>query len=271
MDFEYYRFIMRNQFELLKGMFMDQYQEKDGFTFFRSNIINDSFWNFAANITYQNLKIDGFLKNLEETFRQEDRVPCIYIPTFAEDSDLIRGYLSGNGYQIRDHDAFMFFNDWSSQINIMNEVKEVENRKDLEAFIDVLNDAFGGEPTEENPYGGTVDASYERALEKSLDNDEKKFHHMVLFEGNNPVSIATLTYKDGYGGLNNVGTKTEYWNKGYGKQIVKACIDKFHKLGGGILYLLTEKDSKNELWYKNLGFKIRFINEQYVKVNNLSK
>lgn len=265
MDFEYYKFIMLKQFELLKGMYLNQCQEIDGCTFFKSNIIKDNFWNFTTNITYQDFEKDGFLKNIEETFRQAERIPCIYIPTFMEDSDLIQKYLFSYEYEIKDHDVFMFFNDWTIKINIENEVKQVKNKEDLKAFIEVLNDAFGGEPTEENPYGGAVDASYEKALEKSLNNKEKKFHHMVLFERNNPVSVATLTFKDGYGGLYNVGTKMGYQNKGYGKQILKACVDKFHELGGEKLYLFTEKDSKNELWYKKLGFETKFINEQYVK------
>lgn len=268
MDFEYYKFIMKKQFKLLQGMYLDQCSENDGYTFFKSNIISDNYWNFAANVTYQDLCKDGLLSDIEDTFRQADRMPCIYIPDFMKDSDLIQEFLFSNGYKKRDLDSFMFFRDWNIQINIQNEVKEVQDREGLKAFIDVLNDAFGGEPSEENPYGGAVDESYEKALEKSLDNNEKKFHHMVLFEGSIPVSVATLTYKDGYGGIYSVGTKTEYHNRGYGKQIMKACVDKFYELGGGELLISTEKDSKNEVWYKKLGFETKFINEQYVKVNN---
>lgn len=261
---------MKKQFELLKGMYLNQCQEKDGYTFFKSNIISDNFWNFATQMTYQDFQRDEFLKEIEETFRQEDRIPCIYIPTFMKDSDLIQEYLFTNGYQIKDHDVYMFFNDKTINISIKNEVREIQNSRELKSFFEVMNDAFGGEPTQENPYGGAVDASYENAIEKSLNNNEKKFHHMVLFEGSNPVSIATLTYKDGDGLLNNVGTKMEYQNKGYGKQIIKACLDKFYELGGGNLYLATEKESKYELWYKKLGFETKFINEQYVKANNLN-
>jgi ribosomal protein S18 acetylase RimI-like enzyme len=264
MNFEYYKFIMNKQFELMKGMYFDECQENEGYAFFKSNIINDNFWNFATCMTYQDFQKDRFLENVESTLKQQDRVPCIYIPTFMENSDLIREYLSSNSYQIKDHEAFMFFSNKSLDINVKNRVSEVKSKEELKAFLDVLNDAFGGEPTEENPYGGSVDASYEKALEKSLDNSQGRFHHMVLFEDNRPVSIATLTYKEGYGGLYNVGTKFKYQNKGYGKQIIKVCIDKFNELGGGKLYLFTEKDSKNELWYKKLGFETTFINEQYV-------
>ena len=266
MDLEYYKFLMKKQFELLQGMYLNKCQEKDGYTFFKSNIISDNFGNFATHFSYRDLQGDGFLENIEETFRQENRTPCIYIPAFMEGSELIQEYLFNDGYQIKDHDVFMFFNDKTIKIDIENKVKEVKNIEDLKAFIEVLNDAFGGEPTEENPYGGSVDASYEKALEESLYDNENKFHHMVLFEGDNPMSIATLTYKDGYGVFNNVGTKMEYQNNGYGKQIIKACVDKFYQLSGGNLFLFTEKDSKNELWYKKLGFETKFINEQYVKL-----
>lgn len=265
MNLEDYKLIMSKQFELLKGMYLSKCYEKDGFAFFKSDTINDNFWNFTANITYQDFQKIGFLNNMEQTFKYENRTPCIYIPSFIENIELIKEYLISNGYQTKDHDAFMFFNGWNMKNNIENEIREVRNMEDLEAYIDVLNNAFGGEPTEENPYGGAVDESYEKALEESLHDSEKKFHHIILFEGSSPVSIATLSYKDGYGGLNNVGTKKECQNKGYGKQIMKACVDKFNELGGGKLFLFTEKDSKNELWYKKLGFETKFINEQYVK------
>jgi hypothetical protein len=88
-------------------MYLNQFQEKDGYTFLKSNTINDNFWNFATQMTYQDFQKDGFLKNVEETFTQEDRIPCIYIPTSMKDSDLIQEYLFTNGYQIKAHDVLI--------------------------------------------------------------------------------------------------------------------------------------------------------------------
>ena len=80
-----------------------------------------------------------------------------------------------------------------------------------------------------------------------------------------PISIATLCYKDGVGGIYSVGTDPVYRGKGLGSAITRACIRKWKELGGNLLLLQTETGSKVELLYSKLGFNKVFVGKGFVK------
>lgn len=263
MDFNKYKSVMRLQFDLLNGLYIDSVIENRDFIVYKSDTINDSFWNVLILNDEYFLKEKLSINDIENQFKLIDRRPTIYLPTIIDNYDYCRKLLIDNQFRLDDIGSLMISNGCSDGIINTNDIIKVKTIKQYNDFMEVMESAYGGEVTKENPYAGSITDEYYMAIRKSLDNN--KFSHFVLYLDEKPASIATLSYDCGFGFINNVGTKKEYQNIGLGKQIMKHCLDEFNKLGGGNLYLYTEHDSKNEKWYEKIGYETIFINEQYIK------
>lgn len=260
MDFEEYKKIMDIQYDLLIGLYFDKKILNNKFKIFVSDIIKDNFWNIAILENENVLDDETVFADIDKQFANIGRQPCIYIPQPIEKH---KGSLQKNGYNVQDTDSYMFFGDNNIGTEITDTVRQLQTDEQYDDFMNVMASGYSGEVDNENPYAGSITPEYYEAIKRSMNN--KKFNHMILYKDGIAVSVATISYENGYGVINNVATRKDYWNLGLGKQLMQACVNKFNELGGGELFLVTEKGSKNEAWYTKLGFKTRFIIEQYVK------
>lgn len=249
------------QYVLLKGMFFDDKEETDNYTLCTSEIMDDYFWNIA----YIKNKLDKkLLTDLEDKFKSINRSSSIYIgknDSFYEEN---KHALLANGYTLNNTDVYMLLEN-PVDFNISANIKIVENEKEYNDFMKVLSSAYNDviENADENVYADAVTECYYNAVKNTINSREHI--HIIVYDNNIPVSVATLNYVNGVGGINNVGTAQGHWNKGYGKQLLTYLIKKFEELGGGILTLSTEYHSKNQQFYEKLGFKEKYVMEQYMK------
>ena len=249
------------QYTLLKGMFFDNKKDANNYTLCTSKIMDDYFWNIA----YLKNKINKeILIDLENEFKSINRKSSIYIGrndiSYNENKEL----LLTNGYTLNNTDVYMML-EKTSEIDINIHIKILENEKEYNDFMQVLSSAYNDviENVEENVYADAVTECYYNAIKNTMNN--KEHIHIIAYDNDIPVSVATLNYVNGIGGINNVGTAQGHWNKGYGKQLITYLINKFENLGGGILTLSTEHHSKNQQFYEKLGFKQKYVMEQYMK------
>ena len=249
------------QYLLLKGMFFDDKKETDNYTLCTSEIMDDYFWNIA----YIKNKLDEeILTNLEDKFKSINRTSSIYIGRNDKFYNENKSILLANGYTLNNTDVYMVL-EKPVDFNISTNIKIVENEKEYNDFMKVLSSAYNDviENADENVYADAVTECYYNAVKNTINS--KEHIHIIVYDNNIPVSVATLNYVNGIGGINNVGTAQGYWNKGYGKQLMTYLIKKFEELGGGILTLSTEYHSKNQQFYEKLGFKEKYVMEQYMK------
>ena len=263
MNFEEYKNILQIQYDLLNGLYFNEKAIGDGFEILKSNIISDNFWNIAIINKEDIFNGQTALINIEQQFNLINRQPCIYIPRMISRHDKYKKCLEDNGYRINDTDAYMMFQNSTTNIEVTENIIKVTTDEQFNDFMKVMESAYGGEPTKEDPYAGSITQEYYEAIKESLTNN--KFNHFILYKDEIPAVVATLSYQNGHGTINNVGTKKEFQNLGLGRQLMQHLINKFDELGGKMLFLVTEYDSKNEKWYSKQGFKTVFINEQYVK------
>ena len=150
-------------------------------------------------------------------------------------------------------------------VAINTHIKIIENEKEYNDFMKVLSSAYNDviENAEENVYADAVTECYYNAIKNTMNS--KEHIHIIVYDKDIPVSVATLNYVNGIGGINNVGTAQGFWNRGYGKQLLAYLINKFESLGGGILTLSTEYHSKNQQFYEKLGFQEKYVMEQYMR------
>ena len=249
------------QYELLKDMYFDNKTENENYFLGTSEVIDDYFWNIAYLKTEFNKEM---LANLENIFKGINRNPSIYISESDIGYESNKNLLLGNNYILNDKDVYMELEN-PNKSNISLNIKIVENEKEYNDYMKVIASAYNDniENPEENVYADAITDCYYKAIKKSI-GDEIHFH-IVAYDNDVPVSVATLSYKDKVGGINNVGTAQGYWNNGYGKQVITYVINKFEELGGGILTLSTEHQSKNQQFYEKIGFEAKYVMEQYMK------
>lgn len=249
------------QFELLNGMFFDNKTETDNYILCTSKTMDDYFWNI---VYFKNRINNEMIENIEKEFKAINRMPSIYIS--REDKDYMKNkkILLDNGYKLNNTDVYMELRE-NKIINIDTNIKIVENEKEYNDFMKVLSSAYNDtvENPDENVYADAVTDCYYNAVKNTINS--KEHIHIIVYDKDIPVSVATLNYINKVGGINNVGTAQGHWNKGYGKQIITYLINKFNELGGGVLTLSTEYHSKNQLFYEKLGFKEKYVMEQYMK------
>ena len=251
--------LLENHFELQKGMFFSEKMTFKTFEIFKSNVIDDSFWNYAC--IKDNYISENQISIIETTFGEMNRTPCICL--FGEQiSETNIALLQNQSYQEEMTESWMVFNnDLSFKVDY--DVDRVKDSKRFDDFKTVFVKAYGGEKTPEQPYG-ELPETYIKCLDNSFNNFDN-FFHFIIYDNHFPVSIATLCYKDGIGGIYSVGTNPEFRGKGYGSAITRACIKKWKELGGTLLLLQTETDSKVESLYSKLGFNKVFVGKGFVK------
>lgn len=249
------------QYILLEGMFFDNKKDTDNYILCTSKVMDDYFWNIA----YLKNKINKeILNNLESEFKSLNRKSSIYLGrndiSYTENKEL----LLANGYKLNNTDVYMVLAK-TTEININTHIKIIENINEYNDFIKVLSSAYNDaiENADENVYADAVTECYYNAIKNTMNS--KEHIHIIVYDNDIPVSVATLSYVNGIGGINNVGTAQGHWNKGYGKQLITYLISKFENMGGEILTLSTEYHSKNQQFYEMLGFKEKYVMEQYMK------
>lgn len=249
------------QFRLLQGMFFDEKFENDRYMLCTSSVMDDHFWNVASIKKGLNSKT---LREIEDKLKSLKRIPCIYIGIDNEYYYSNKKMLLDNGYRLCNSDVYMVL-EKKKPLDIELEIKEVETEAEYNDFMDVLTSAFNGseENPDENVYAGDITDCYFGAIKDTI--GDKKHMHMIAYDGGFPVAVATLSLVDGIGGVNRVGTRQGYWNRGYGKQMMTYVINKFGELGGKALIISTEYHSKNQKFYEKLGFKEIYVMEQYIK------
>ena len=253
------------QYMLLKDLYFGNKKTYDDYVLCTSNVVDDHFWNIAY---LKNNISKELLNNIEKEFYCIDRNPSLYIG--RDDSSYIqnRKLLLNNGYELNDTDVYMVL-DSIPQITINTKIKVVENEKEYNDYMKVLASAYNDviENASENVYADSITDCYYKAIKNTINS--KDHLHIVCYDNDIPVSVATLSYVDGIGGINNVGTAQGYWNKGYAKQVIAYLVRKFESLGGKALILCTEYQSKNQQFYEKLGFEEKYVMEQYYKANKI--
>jgi GNAT superfamily N-acetyltransferase len=249
------------QYELLKGMYFDDKKENENYIFCSSKVVDDEFWNIAYLKDKANKEL---LLQIENEFKSIDRNPSIYIGVDDFNHNENKSLLLSNGYKLNDTDVYMELVNHNN-IVITAGAKVIETEQEYNDFMKVLSSAYNDtiENADENVYADSVTECYYKAVKNTMNS--KEHLHIIVYDNNIPVSVATLNYVNGVGGINNVGTAQGYWNKGYGKQVMAYLINKFEELGGGRLTLSTEYQSKNQQFYEKLGFIKKYVIEQYIK------
>lgn len=254
---------LQYHFSVQQGMYFDKEEHQDQFIYFGSDFIEDSVWNYgvSADVTSEGLKkFVSFCKKINK--------PCnLYIPMMIRQYNDELFIKEGFSRPTDDQneiitESWMLFKEKRYQLKCDYKVMQVHTEQQKKDFIEVFIEAYGGGKSAEKPYGDLPE-SYTLALLRTFSNP--KFLHFICYDNDVPVSIATLCFNAGNGGIYNVGTKPAFERRGFGLAVTDACINKWIGLGGKKLFLQTETGTGIDTWYNKIGFDHLFYGAIYEK------
>jgi ribosomal protein S18 acetylase RimI-like enzyme len=258
----------RNQ----QGMYFSGMKVIEGAVLLYSDIIDDFFWNYAAQIDITKEKAEKIIQEVTAFYLKKRRQPSVYLTPFSQSKNISK-HLENHDFRIELKDAWMVYEKELSLIKEQEDlvIKEVRSNEDMEIFIKVFYEAYGG-ASEDEPYG-ELPPTYGEALRLSFEKPPKETSiiHYLGFINGRPVGIGTLISSNGYGGIYNVGTSPKYRRKGIGAAMSLKAIEDSKKEGNIVTYLMTEEGSYVEEFYRRLGFSTKFIGCGYVLLEEIKE
>jgi len=248
-----------------QGMYFSKMKTIKGAVLLYSDIISDFFWNYAGQIRISQEDTEELVYEIITFYQKEARQPAVYLTPFSQPQDISK-YLEDQGFKIEFRDAWMTYDGKTPHVKKPKEllVKEVRSNDDMEIFINIFFEAYGG-ATEDEPYG-ELPPAYGDALRRSFKNPpkENRITYYLGFINGRPVGIGTLISSNGFGGIYNIGTSPNYRRMGIGSAISIKFVEDSKREGNTTTYLMTEEGSYVEKFYQGLGFSTKFIGCGYV-------
>jgi ribosomal protein S18 acetylase RimI-like enzyme len=247
------------------GQYFSQIDRIEGATVLSSDTIKDWYWNYATQIDTTDFQIRGIIDSITDYYSQKQRTPCIYVAPSTNPPSIFQE-LEEKGFFPAMKDAWMVLEPTKNNIRRSSDVAilRVEDEKELEIFIKIFYEAYGGASRDE-PYG-RLPPGYGEALRHSFHHPSQDVtvNHFIGFMNTIPVGISTLIFSDGIAGMYNVGTSLQFRYQGVGTCMIHHAITEGRHHNNSVIYLLTEADSYAEKFYHHIGFRTLFIGIGYV-------
>lgn len=229
-----------------------------------SNSIEDTYYNYFAKLRTNGQSLAEIWEKVKMLF-PSNRMPALYISPssdlYGRESDLLSTF-------VRQYtDAWMVLNDWTFfnnyELNKKISVRPVTNQEIFNNFfVETFHIAYSSDDPND-PYG-QLSPTYKNSLRKSWgkNTDYLKKHFIAEYDGK-PAGVITAVCYNGFVGVYNVGTISEFRHLGIGKAMMSAVASSINK--NDVLFLQTEKGSLVEKWYETMGFQTVFYGECYTE------
>ena len=252
-------------YKFQQGCYFSGSKKIQGTLLLWSEKIKDFYWNYATEININEKFSEELIKKIIAFYKTKNRQPSIYFTPFAKPKSLSK-ILAKFGFKPAFKDAWMFFDKTEPKIAVPQnlKIKPVETAEEMQSFINVFDQAYGG-ATSEEPYG-TLPKEYGECLFNSFTRKQtdKKIVHYLGFFDEKPIGIATLVFSGNYGCIYNIGTIPDYREKGIGAALTLNAVADSIKNNAKTIFLQTEQGSFNERNFAELGFSTKFIGEGFV-------
>ena len=212
-----------------------------------------AFWNYA--LTDQALTKEQ-LSKIEETMDSLDRKPTVYFENRKDLQPLV-SFLKERGYKFGFEDSWMFHSGESIDISRFDQVKKVTNESELEVFLKTFDACYQKDDLQ-NVYGELGD--YLNVAEKVWHRHHytNRLEYFIIYKGDRPVAVSSLTNYGGIGYISNVGSLREVRGQGFGKLASLYCVEQSKKHNNTEHCLATEEGTYANEFYKRVGFNTLF-------------
>lgn len=248
------------------GTFFSSEIKHEEFTIlFNNELPQDPYLNYVTKIRIRkNSKL--VIDHIEQIFAQNKSKPSFYLMPYTHPKNF-KDILVKKGYSIFTRDAWMFF-DLKKKVQYDMEIRVRKiTKKEIADFKRVFNEVYTkGE--EDDPYKG-LSYLYGEFLEKRLIKKQKEFvvEAYAAFMDDKLVGTIVIIHNRSIACLYALAVLPQFRNRGIGKALIAACIQRAQNMKLQQFFLQTEKNSRNEKIFSKIGFRTFFVAEQYYKPN----
>lgn len=251
---------LRKYQRLQNGIMYDKVIDLGFATVTYCGIYDSDFWN---NALIDNELTEQQIIEIETKLNELNRKPSLYFenrPTFQK----LIAMLSQKGYSKSFEDCWQFWTGIAVDKIRFENVKKVETDKDLSLFLKIFNKCYQKDDPQ-NPYGELGD--YLQVARSAWNKHSKtnRIEYFIVYKGDEPVAVSTLTNYEGLGYISNVGSLIEVRGQGYGKTATLYCVEESIKNGNNDHCLATEEGHYPNTFYNRIGFETRFKAIAYSK------
>lgn len=218
----------------------------------------NNLWNHAV-ILKENKKIPEKLTQIEKFYYKKDGTPSVYIPKVGKN-----GEPEIEGYENSFTDVWMFYT--GEEIESRDDIllEKVKTQEQMGKYVELFYKCRASDLN--GPYAG-LSREYGKQLKKRFDKKDIYTDHFIVYLEETAVGHIT-TVKDGEkAAIYNLGTIPDYRGKGIASTSLEKAINQLKNTGIETIFLQTEKDSKNEQFFNNRGFKTKFEGLCYSKLD----
>lgn len=236
-----------------KGLLVTDIKTLENGKFVYSDLIEDSIWNFIADINVKTKEeFEIIWKHNRKFMLKKNRIPSLYI---TPSSNIINNYkkILPDYMKIESYEAWMIFNDFG---NIVEEEIDIEisSNPSLKEFVDTFMSAYSS-VSETDPYGELPEYYRTKMLNYKKNKSDYKVTFYVAYMNKIPVATALTIEKENIALIGFVGTILEYRNKGIFKKLMKRVLIDLKNKKIKIAFLQTEEGFIPEKLYTKIGFK----------------
>jgi len=243
-------------------MFFSEFIQRDNYTLLFSDLIEDSYYNFATDLQEEPKAIKEPLK---PEFDQRDRNLAFYLPEFSpyfgEERALPENFSkwASDSWLVLTNEKFLRDYEQPSNLSL-----RVVGEEEKELFCEVFHQAYSGGP--DDPYG-ELPAYYKNSLLQSFSYSLCNYEKLYLLAEVNgePAGMGIVVFDERIAGIYALGTKRDFRKQGVGTSITKFLVNKALDNNSKKIMLQTEEGSKVENWYESLGFERAFLARYYVE------
>jgi ribosomal protein S18 acetylase RimI-like enzyme len=245
--------------------FSKEIKEKDHTIIFNDDLPSDPYLNYVTKIRVGK-NVDKFISDMEKTFVDHKSSPTFYILPYTLPKNLEKTLISKN-YDLFGRDAWMFFdiNKKAPKANPNIVIRNI-TKNEISDFKKVFVGVFSkGE--EDDPYKG-LSTLYGEFLQKRLTSKKKECKAIPYgaFIDDKLVGTIVILHNNVDAYLYALAVLPEFRKLGICTSLIAKCVEKAKNLKLKNLSLITQKSSRNEKIFNNLGFRTKIIGKQYYKV-----
>jgi ribosomal protein S18 acetylase RimI-like enzyme len=204
------------------------------------------------------------LKLIEATLNNLKRRPAVYFENKGLMKPLIE-FLLKNNFECGFEDCWLFHPGVEINRDSFDQVKKILTERELEIFLATFDRCFQKDDPQ-NPYGELGD--YLKVAKKVWQRHHAtgRIEYFLVYDGNKPVAVSTLTNHKKIGYISNVGSLKSVRGRGFGKLATLYCVDLSKKRGNQYHCLATEDGTYPHEFYQHIGFVKKFSAACYVAV-----
>lgn len=251
---------LKTYYDLQHTVMLDEIRELEFAKIGHNDMSRAVWWNNAL----VNKKLTPVqIKKIESYFTSINREPAFYFEHRKSLAQLIQD-LEDSTYHKAFEDSWMFISPSQKFHLHFSGVKKVETESVLEQFLSTFNDCYQKNDPQ-NPYGELGDYLDVTKRVWHRHRRSNRLEYFMVFRGNKPVAVSTLTSFNGIGYISNVGSLRSVRGKGFGKIATLYCVAESIKNGNSVHCLATEEGTYPNEFYRRIGFATKFTAVGYAK------